>query len=437
MVYEFSKSKKMYDEAKEYIAGGISSQIRINDPAKIPMFFTHAKGSKMWDVDGNEYIDYIQGMGPNLFGHSPDFISDLVKKEMDRGYVLAGQFDKEIEIAKMALELIPIKNATARFAISGTEIDQLLFRVMRGYTKKNKIVKFEGHYHGWMDSVNYSVHPPLDLAGDENSPNPIPESTGMDINTSKNLIICEWNDEEKIENVFNKHSDDIAGVITEPILGNTNCILPKKGYLEKVKSLCETHDALLAFDEVITGFRVAAGGAQELLKITPHIATYAKSMAGGFPMSMIVGEKQIMEEIGNGNVYHGGSFNSNIMSTAATYATLKYLQDSKATFYENLNKKGEFMMKSLKSVSKSLDSDLHVQGVGSLLSISFTNKEEIINWRDHAKNCDENKYSLFAYEMLKNGIRLSSNGRMHISSAHTQEDLEKTISSAEKVLSKI
>ncbi|MBA30979.1 MAG: hypothetical protein CL748_00395 [Chloroflexi bacterium] len=437
MTNQFDNSKKMYNQAKKYIAGGISSQIRKNDPAKIPLFFSHAKGSKMWDVDGNEYIDYIQGMGPNLFGHSPDFISELVKKEMDRGYVFAAQFEKEIEIAKMALELIPIKNATARFAISGTEIDQLLFRVMRGYTKKNKIVKFEGHYHGWMDSVNYSVHPSLSIAGDENNPNPIPESTGMDLNTRKSLIICEWNDEEKIEKVFNEFGDDIAGVITEPILANTNCILPKKGYLEKVKSLCEKHNALLAFDEVITGFRVAAGGAQELLKITPHIATYAKSMAGGFPMSMIVGEKQIMNEIGNGNVYHGGSFNSNVMSTAATYATLKYLQDSKTTFYENLNKKGEFMIENLKSVSKSQESDMHVQGIGSLLSISFTNKEEIINWRDHAKNCNEEKYSIFAYEMLKNGIRLSSNGRMHISSAHTHEDLEKTISAVEKVLSKL
>ena len=428
------RSVRLFEKAKELVAGGVSSQIRINEPAKVPLFFTRAKGSKMWDADGNEYIDYIQGMGPNLFGHSPDFINKQVNEDMETGYVFAGQFERELEVAEMVLDMIPMENATVRFASSGTEIDQLLLRTMRGFTGRPKILKFEGHYHGWMDSVNWSVHPPLDKAGPEDAPVPVGESEGMDETTADGLVICQWNDLEKLQKVFADHPGEIAGVITEPILANTNCIVPAQGYMEGLQRICKENGALLAFDEVITGFRVARGGAQEYLGITPDLATYAKSMAGGFPIAMIVGRRDVMDLIGDGTVYHGGSFNSNVISIAATYASLKHIQDEGDEFYRDLNSKGLRLMEGLSGVAKSLESDLHVQGVGSVFSISFTTKQEIMNWRDHARNCDDGKYKRFAEEMLQQGIRLSSNGRIHLSSAHTDEDIDKTVAAAATVL---
>ncbi len=428
------RSVRLFEKAKGLVAGGVSSQIRINEPAKVPLFFTRAKGSKMWDADGNEYIDYIQGMGPNLFGHSPDFINKQVNEDMETGYVFAGQFERELEVAEMVLDMIPMENATVRFASSGTEIDQLLFRTMRGFTGRPKILKFEGHYHGWMDSVNWSVHPSLDKAGPEDAPVPVGESEGMDETTADGLVICQWNDLEKLHKVFVDHPGEIAGVITEPILANTNCIVPKQGYMEGLQRICKENGALLAFDEVITGFRVARGGAQEYLGITPDLATYAKSMAGGFPIAMIVGRRDVMDLIGDGTVYHGGSFNSNVISIAATYASLKHIQDEGDQFYRDLDSKGLRLMEGLSDVAKSLESDLHVQGVGSVFSISFTTKQEIMNWRDHARNCDDGKYKRFAEEMLKQGIRLSSNGRIHMSSAHTDEDIDKTVAAAAAVL---
>jgi glutamate-1-semialdehyde 2,1-aminomutase len=428
------RSVRLFEKAKKLVAGGVSSQIRVNEPAEVPLFFTRAKGSKMWDADGNEYIDYIQGMGPNLFGHSPDFINKQVSEDMETGYVFAGQFERELEVAEIVLDMVPMKNATVRFASSGTEIDQLLFRTMRAFTDRPKILKFEGHYHGWMDSVNWSVHPPLDKAGPEDAPVPVGESEGMDEATADGLVICQWNDLEKLEKVFADHPGEIAGVITEPILANTNCIIPAPGYMEGLERICKENGALLAFDEVITGFRVARGGAQEYLGITPDLATYAKSMAGGFPIAMIVGRRDVMDLIGDGTVYHGGSFNSNVMSIAATYASLKHIQDRGDEFYRDLNGKGLRLMEGLSNVAKSQESDLHVQGVGSVFSISFTTKQEIMNWRDHARNCDDDKYKRFAEEMLKQGIRLSSNGRIHLSSAHTDEDIDKTIVAAAAVL---
>ena len=428
------RSARLFDKAKELVAGGVSSQIRVNEPADVPLFFTHAKGSKMWDVDGNEYIDFIMGMGPNLFGHSPDFINKQVAEDMEKGYVFSAQFEQELEVAEMALSMIPMKDATVRFASSGTEIDQLLFRTMRGFTGRPKILKFEGHYHGWMDSVNWSVHPPLDQAGPEDAPVAVGESEGMDQATADGLVICQWNDVGYLEKAFADHKGEIAGVIMEPILANTNCIVPSPEFLEALQRLCKENGTLLAFDEVITGFRVVRGGVQEILGITPDLAVYAKSMAGGFPIAMIVGRREIMDLIGDGTVYHGGSFNSNVMSISATYASLKHILDRGDEFYDDLNGKGLRLMEGLQDVAKSLESDLHVQGVGSVFAISFTTKQEITNWRDHARNCDDSKYTRFAKEMLKQGIRLSSNGRIHLSSAHTDEDIDKTVAAAAAVL---
>ncbi len=431
-------SQELFERAERVVAGGISSQIRMAEPGGEPLFFDHGEGAMLWDVDGNSYIDYMQGMGPNIFGHAPHFITAQVAKDMTRGYIFAAQFERELEVAEMAAAAVPIHDATVRFAGSGTEIVQLALRLARGWTGRPKFIKFEGHYHGWMDSVNYSVHPPLSAAGSDADPVPVGESAGMDIGAEAQIAPCDWNRIDRLEDAFDRHRDKIAAVIMEPINANTNCIMPASGYLEAAKEVCHRHGALLIFDEVITGFRVALGGAQELYGITPDLATYAKSMAGGFPIAMLAGRREIMNMVGNGDVYHGGSFNSNVMSIAATYASLKHMVQNRATFFDELNRKGQRLMNGLRAARQELDSDIHVQGLGSVFGISFNQSGKMINsYREHARYCDDRRYTLFAKEMMHEGVRLSSNGRVHLSSAHTDDQVDETVAAAVRALSRM
>ncbi len=433
-----TKSRQLMDRARRVVAGGISSQIRLNEPGGEPLFFERAQGALMWDADGNEYIDYIQGMGPNLFGHAPEFVSQQVAEDMRNGYVFAAQFERELEVAEMAADAVPIEDCTVRFAGSGTEIVQLVLRLARGYTGRSKFIRFEGHYHGWMDSVNHSVHPPLDQAGDVDAPTPVGESAGMDPGAAAQAIPCQWNDIDRLEDAFERNRGEIAAVIMEPINANTNCIMPEPSFLEAAKELAHQHGALIIFDEVITGFRVAYGGAQELLSITPDLATYAKSIAAGFPIAMLAGRRAIMDMLGSGEVYHGGSFNSNVMSIAAAHATLTHLKSEGATFYASLNRNGQRLIDGLRRVGMETETDIHVQGLGSVFGISFNRSGDVIrNYRDHATKSDDDRYAQFASEMMREGIRLSSNGRVHMSSAHTHEQVDKTIEAAGRALSRI
>ena len=432
------RSRELMGRARRVVAGGISSQIRLNEPGGEPLFFDRSEGALMWDADGNEYIDYIQGMGPNIFGHAPEFVSKQVSQDMRKGYVFAAQFERELEVAEMAAEAVPIEDCTVRFASSGTEIDQLALRLARGYTGRTKYIRFEGHYHGWMDSVNHSVHPPIDQAGDVDSPNVVGESAGMDPGAESQVIPCQWNDIERLEAAFDRNQGQIAAIIMEPINANTNCIMPEPGYLEAVNEIAHRHGSLVIFDEVITGFRVAYGGAQELLGITPDLATYAKSIAAGFPIAMLAGRRDIMDILGIGEVYHGGSFNSNVMSISAAYATLTHLKSEGDAFYADLNRRGQRLIDGLRHVAMETETDIHIQGLGSVFGISFNRSGDIIrNYRDHATKCDDVRYTQFASEMMREGVRLSSNGRVHMSSAHTDEQVDQTIQAAGQALSRI
>ncbi len=432
------RSRQLMERARRVVAGGISSQIRLNEPGGEPLFFDRSEGALMWDADGNEYIDYIQGMGPNIFGHAPEFVSRQVSEDMRKGYVLAAQFERELEVAEMAADAVPIPDCTFRFASSGTEIDQLALRLARGYTGRTKYIRFEGHYHGWMDSVNHSVHPPIDEAGDVDSPNIVGESAGMDPGAASQVVPCQWNDIERLEAAFDRNPGEVAAVIMEPINANTNCIMPEPGYLEAVNEIAHRHGALVIFDEVITGFRVAYGGAQELLGITPDLATYAKSIAAGFPIAMLAGRRDIMDVLGSGEVYHGGSFNSNVISIAAAHATLTHLKSEGDAFYADLNRRGQNLIDGLCRVGMQTETDIHVQGLGSVFGISFNRSGDTIrNYREHATKCDDERYTQFASEMMIEGIRLSSNGRVHMSSAHTDDHIEKTIAAAGRALSRM
>ena len=422
---KFNKSKELYSKAKELVPGGVSSSIRQTE-WPVPLFFDKAHGSKMWDVDGNEFIDYVMGMGPNIFGHAPQFVTQSVYEDMQNGYCLTGQTVKENEMSEFIKKTISF-NRKVRYASSGTEIVQVALRLARSFTNKNKFLKFEGHYHGWMDSVLYNSHP--DISNEDNIFNPVPESGGISHGTSNEVVIAPWNDIEALENILKDNHNEISSIITEPILWNTNVILPEDGYLEKLRLLCDKYNILLIFDEVGTGFRVALGGAQEIYGIEPDLSTYAKSMAAGFPIAMLAGKPEIMDSLSNGKVVHGGSFNTNVMSVSASHATLNYLLSNK-NFYKNLNRGGETLIKGLEEAASKNGIDILIQGLGSVFYLSFTSTKSIKNYREHTLNIDFGKYKEFAKLMLLNGVRLSQNGRWHMSSAHSEEDIEKTIYAA-------
>ena len=278
-----------------------------------------------------------------------------------------------------------------------------------------------------MDSVLYNSHP--DISNEENIFNPVPESGGISHGTSNEVVIAPWNDIEALENILKDNHNEISSIITEPILWNTNVILPEDGYLEKLRLLCDKYNILLIFDEVGTGFRVALGGAQEIYGIEPDLSTYAKSMAAGFPIAMLAGKPEIMDSLSNGKVVHGGSFNTNVMSVSASHATLNYLLSNK-NFYKNLNRSGETLIKGLEEAASKNGIDILIQGLGSVFYLSFTSAKSIKNYREHTLNIDFGKYKEFAKLMLLNGVRLSQNGRWHMSSAHSEEDIEKTIYAA-------
>ncbi|MEC8750044.1 MAG: aspartate aminotransferase family protein [Chloroflexota bacterium] len=429
---EFEKSKRLYSKAKELVPGGVSSSIRQTE-WPVPLFFDKAYGSKMWDVDGNEFVDYVMGMGPNIFGHAPEFVTKSVYQDMQNGYCLTGQTEKENEISEFIQKTLPFKRKV-RYASSGTEIVQVALRLARSYTNKNKFLKFEGHYHGWMDSVLYNSHP--DITNEENIYKPVAESGGISKGTADEVIIAPWNDINALENILKNSHQEISSIITEPILWNTNVILPEDGYLEKLRLLCDKYNILLIFDEVGTGFRVALGGAQEIYGVEPDLSTYAKSMAAGFPIAMLAGKPEIMDFMANGKVVHGGSFNSNVMSVSATHATLKHLLTDK-NFYKNLNQNGEKLIEGLKSVALKNNVQILIQGLGSVFYLSFTSADSIKNYRDHSNNVNFEKYKEFAKLMLINGVRLSQNGRWHMSSAHSDEDIKKTIYAADKSFSEL
>ncbi|MDA1257188.1 MAG: aspartate aminotransferase family protein [Chloroflexi bacterium] len=431
-LYRFDKSRELYARAQKMVAGGISSQIRRAE-LPVPLWFERAKNGLMWDVDGNEYVDYVQGMGPNIFGHAPDFIVDAVARDMRGGFVFAGQMELELEVTEMVQQSVPLKGPV-RYASSGTEIDQLALRLARGYTGRPKYLKFEGHYHGWTDTVSYSVHPPLDQAGLREAPVAVPESGGIAPGSDRDIVIAPWNDLDILRSVFERQGSELACVLMEPILCNTNTILPRPGYMEGVRELCDRYGVLLIFDEVITGFRVALGGAQELLGIQPDLATYAKALAGGFPLSMMIGRPEIMELLGDGRVHHGGSFNSNVMSMSAARAGLKHILENPDRFYRELNARGNRLIEGLRQAGRETESDLQVQGLGSTFWTNFTTKDEIFDYRDHAENCDAERYQRFARAMLERGVRLSTNGRWHMASTHTDADVDRTIEVARLAL---
>jgi glutamate-1-semialdehyde 2,1-aminomutase len=428
------KSKELFEEARKLTPGGVHSAIRFSEP--YPIFISEAKGAKIYDVDGNEYIDYHLAFGPVVLGHASSRVVAAVTEQLSKGIIFGFSNELEIKVAKKIKTHVPSAQMI-RFCNSGTEATYHAIRVARAYTKKDKIVKFEGAYHGWHDYVSVSSSPSLKDAGPRESPVSVPDTEGMSRETAKNTIVVPFNDSEVMEKTIKKYGDTIAALITEPILhGNAACIVPKAGFLKFLREITEDNDIILIFDEVVSGFRHHLGGAQKLFNVTPDLTTFGKAMANGLPVAAVCGKKDVLEMFKpTGKVDYGGTFNGNPVSMAATLATIRELE--RAHVCQSLFNLGEEIRNQLYEVIAELKLRAQIVGFGSVFQLLFTD-EEIHDYRD-VLTCDTKSFGKFQKEMMNRGIFMIPHAckRCHLSAAHTSEDVRHTVECAREVLENI
>ena len=420
----FQKSLLEVTEGSAYVAGGVNSGYRTGSKPH-PLVFTSAHGSGLIDADGNQIIDYVLGMGPMILGHSPQEVIEAAKKQLDISLLVAGQTPIEYEAAKLLTQMVPSAQRV-RFASSGSEAVQVAFRVARAATDRWKMIKFEGHYHGWFDNVLVSVSPDILLAGDALNPNVLPGTQGQEI--SENIVVLPWNNAELLEDQLK--SGTIAGIIMEPIMFNTSGVLPLAGYLEQVRELATKYGVVLIFDEVITGFRVSEGGAQKVFGITPDLTILGKAVANGFPVAAIVGKEDLMNLISTGKVMHAGTYNTQSVSMAATLATLQLLKSEIP--YNIVNESGGYLMKELSKAFASAEIEHEIVGYPGVFNVRFGPKGAT-EYRS-ALNSNRERHANFAFALLQKGVRILPRGTWFLSSAHTSLDLDNTLSAVRDVL---
>jgi glutamate-1-semialdehyde 2,1-aminomutase len=421
---KLERTRALYAEAQQYLAGGVSSDAR-RAVQPVPLYVDHAAGARLWDVDGNEYLDYVLGQGPLILGHSHPALVAAVQAQAARGQVYSAQHALEVEVARAVCRVVPGAERV-RFNSVGSEAVHAAWRLARAHTGREKILKFEGHYHGWFDSALYSVHPPLEAAGPAEAPQLVAGSGGQARSTAGDLVLAPWNDLPALEQIMEAHAGEVAAVCMEPILCNTGCISPLPGYLEGVQALCRAHGCLLIFDEVITGFRVALGGAQALLGVTPDLAVFGKAVAGGFPLSILAGRAEVMDLITRGVVGHAGTFNSNPVVMAAAAAALWELERDQGAVYAQVTALGQRLMRGLRQAAAEAHVPLLVDGPGPVFSMYFTEQRAVNNYRDFAAT-DRARMARLHPRLLEHGVHIVGRGLWFLSSAHTAADVDETV----------
>ncbi|MEE8168705.1 MAG: glutamate-1-semialdehyde 2,1-aminomutase [Candidatus Hydrothermarchaeales archaeon] len=416
-----NKSQMLFEKAKHYLVGGVNSPVRAMKP--YPFFTTRGEGCMLYDVDGNSYIDYCLAYGPLILGHAHPKVMEKVKSQLTNGSAYGTPTELEVELAREVVEAVPSAEMV-RFVNTGTEATMAAIRLARGYTKRKKIIKFEGAFHGAHDYV-------LVKAGSGATTHGVPNSLGIPEETTKNTLLAPFNDEAAVERLLKK--EDVACIILEPVIGNAGCILPKEGYLQFLRELAEERGVLLIFDEVITGFRLSYGGAQEYYDVSPDITTLGKILGGGFPLGAIASSTEIMKEFSPlGKVYQAGTFNGNPISMVAGLAALRELKDGRV--YEKVNSYAARLRKGLESISSDCNLKTRICGIASMFQMYFTD-EEITDYSTALK-ADREAFLKFQRGMLLKGVFLppSQYECNFISQAHGNAELEHTLTTAEEVL---
>jgi glutamate-1-semialdehyde 2,1-aminomutase len=393
-----------------------------------PLYIEGGKGSKVYDADGNEYIDYLGGYGPMVLGYCPPALSEAVIQQIGKGSLFAGPTASINDVSKKIIEFVPCAELVT-YQNTGTEAVMLAFRIARAYTGKVKIIRFEGHYHGWSDEEMISDAPvSLKMMGPRNRPWKILGSPGQRENAGEDIIVLPWNDLELFKKTIRRHRHEVAAVILEPVMCNCEVVFPKENYLEGLREVTAENDIVLIFDEVITGFRLSIGGAQQYYRVTPDLCTFGKAVAGGFPLSSVAGRREVMDS----GVSPRGTFNANPVSIAACKATISELE--KPGVYENIGKLTKKLTDGIREIARKKKLTLFTDGIASIWQVAFGVSERLEDYRDNFK-VDKMAYQTLRQGCLERGVRLHpTRGRLYTSAAHTDEDIEKTLSVIEEVM---
>ena len=426
----FERSKERMAEASQYLPGGASSNFRLGI-SPTPLVIERGEGAFVIDADGNHLIDYYLSMGPMILGHNPRRVIDAAKAQLDRGILFGGQTEVEFDAARLVCKLVPCAERV-RFGGSGTEVIQAAMRLARAATGKLTILKFEGHYHGWLDNVLWSVAPTAETCGPAEHPTRVAGTRGQDPLSGEHIEILEWNDLKAVETRLAR--GDVAGVIMEPAMCNTSAIPPRPGYLSGVRAACSQSAAVLIFDEVITGFRLAPGGAQQKFGVTPDLSTFGKAIANGFPVAALAGRANLMDLFVSGQVMHGGTYNAHPVNMAATVATLEELASGQV--YATIEKQGQRLMDGISNILRRRKIPFRLQGFPSIFHVAFGISSPIENYRD-TFGIDRARYVKFTGALIERGVRALERGAWFVSTEHDDAVIDRTldaVDSAAKVV---
>ena len=431
-----ARSREWFARAEQSLVEGVNSPSRgaaVYAPG--PVFLERGRGTHVWDADGNEYVDFMMSFGALIHGHAHPAIVSTVARAMAEGSHFAACTSAEVEAAERFRRMVPSAEVV-RFTNTGSEATMLALRLARAHTRRNQFLKFEGHYHGWYDPylLNGHSHPPQRLGTPEH-PARIPDSLGIPPSTFDDVVLAPWNDVAALEGVMRAHGRELAAVITEPIMANMGCILPRPGYLEKLRQLTRDYGALLILDEVVTGFRYAPGGCQEYYGIRPDLCTFGKALGAGFPIGAVAGPRSILDRMrwGDEMVLHYGTFNGHRLTMKVVAASLDLLSADHNAAYRKLHETGTAAIAGLREVFARHQQKAIVQGVGPMFQIYFTERPTIHDYRDYCTYVDTQRYSRFVHRLLERGIYMTPSNGLHwiISTAHTEDDVQALLRAAD------
>ena len=427
-------SQQWFERAQKSLVEGVNSPSR---GAAVyeggPIVLERGQGSRVWDIDGNEYIDFMMSFGALIQGHAHPRLVKTVSQAMAEGSHFAAATSAEVEAAESFRRMLPSAEVV-RFTNTGSEATMLALRLARAHTGRTKFLKFEGHYHGWYDPflLNAHGHPPEQLGPTEN-PTRIPDSEGIPLSIFDDVVLAPWNDVAALESVMRRHGHELAAVITEPIMANMGCILPRDGYLQRVRELARDSGALLILDEVVTGFRYAAGGCQEFYGLQPDISMFGKALGAGFPVGAVAGPRSILERMrwSENMVLHYGTFNGHRLTMKVIAANLEMLSAEGA--YKKLHAVGNAAIAGLREVFRRRKVKAIVQGFGPMFQIYFTERDAIHDYRDYCTYVDTKLYSRFVQQLLERGIYMTPSNGLHwiISTAHSDADVQGLVEAAD------
>lgn len=420
MTYQFQRSMAQFERASQSLAGGVATAFR-SAQQPVPVSFTTGRGSRLTDVDGNEYVDYALGFGPMLLGHSPEPVLEAVRRQLDRGLGFGASHELEAELAEAVCRTVPSAELCV-FGSTGSEAVHSAIRIARAATGRNRVIKFLGHYHGWLDPVHVGVPGQTGKA---------PATGGQDPEASASVTVCRWNDVDALSDAL---ADDIAAVIMEPAAINVGAFPPAPGYLERAKELTARAGAVLIFDEVITGYRLALGGAQQRYGVLPDLTVLGKALGAGFPISAVCGRRDVMAVVADRRVSHVGTFNANPVCASAAAAAIGVLERDADSLYPLLDELGARLAEDLRAGATAAGLPLVVNQIGAA-SCGFMSDAPVQSHED-ALATRPDEYRRFARALLEEGVHIIPRGLLYVSTAHTAADVDMTRDAITKAAAK-